>query len=54
MAIEALSEGNIARDIATILENEQDMRVILKNAERPEGDLISRADYCADGERREE
>ena len=29
MAIEALSEGNIARDIATILENEQDMRVIL-------------------------
>lgn len=29
MAIEALSERNIARDIATILENEQDMRVIL-------------------------
>ena len=33
MAIEALSERNIARDIATILENEQDMRVILQNAE---------------------
>ena len=31
MAIEALSEKNIARDIATILENEQDMRVILQN-----------------------
>ena len=31
MAIEALSERNIARDIATILENEQDMRVILQN-----------------------
>lgn len=34
MAIKALSERNIARDIATILENEQDMRVILKNADR--------------------
>ena len=31
MAIEALSERNIARDIATILENEQDMRVMLQN-----------------------
>ena len=31
MAIEALSERNIAREIATILENEQDMRVILQN-----------------------
>ena len=30
MAIEALSERNIARDIATILENEQDMRVMLQ------------------------
>lgn len=33
MAIEALSEKNIARDIATILENEQDMRAILQNGE---------------------
>lgn len=40
MAIEALSEGNIARDIATIIENEQDMRVMLQNAERPKGDLV--------------
>lgn len=31
VAIEALSERNIARDIATILENEQDMRVMLQN-----------------------
>lgn len=38
MAIEALSEKNIAREIATILENEQDMRVILQNAERPKGE----------------
>jgi hypothetical protein len=40
MAIEALSERNIARDIATILENEQDMRVILQNADRPHGEWI--------------
>lgn len=33
MAIEALSERNIAREIATILENEQDMRVMLQNGE---------------------
>lgn len=33
MAIEALTEKNIARDIATILENEQDMRAILQNGE---------------------
>jgi len=42
MAIEALSERNIARDIATILENEQDMRVMLQNAERPKGEWIIR------------
>lgn len=30
MAIEALTERNIARDIATIIENEQDMRVMLQ------------------------
>ena len=40
MAIEALSERNIARDIATILENEQDMRVMLQNEERPKGELV--------------
>lgn len=38
MAIEALSERNIARDIATIIENEQDMRVMLQNADRPKGE----------------
>ena len=33
----------IARDIATIIENEQDMRVLLKNTERTEKhDLVSR------------
>lgn len=41
MAIEALSsadiEEDVARRIATIIENEQDMRVILKNADRPTG-----------------
>lgn len=40
IAIEALSERNIARDIATILENEQDMRVMLQNADRPKGEWI--------------
>lgn len=40
VAIEALSERNIARDIATILENEQDMKVMLQNAERPKGEWI--------------
>ena len=38
MAIEALSERDIARNIATILENEQDMRVMLQNAEKPKGE----------------
>ena len=42
MAIEALSEKNIARDIATILENEQDMRVMLQNADRPKGEWIKK------------
>ena len=42
MAIEALSERNIARDIATILENEQDMRVMLQNADRPKGEWIKK------------
>lgn len=41
IAIEALSEINIARDIATILENEQDMRAILQNADRPQGEWIN-------------
>lgn len=41
MAIEALSEGNIARDIATILENEQDMRVMLQN------DAVPNCQKCA-------
>jgi rubrerythrin len=40
MAIESLSERNIARDIATILENEQDMRVMLQNADRPHGEWL--------------
>ena len=52
MAIEALSaeqkEEELAKDIArrmaTIIENEQDMRVILKNASAEPTDLISRAD----------
>lgn len=42
MAIIALQEQDatmkVARDIATIIENEQDMRVILKNAEDNEDD----------------
>ena len=42
IAIEALSERNIARDIATILENEQDMRVMLQNADRPKGEWIKK------------
>ena len=43
MAIEALSaERNIARDIASILENEQDMRVMLQNADRPKGEWIKK------------
>jgi rubrerythrin len=48
MAIEALSEKNIARDIATILEHEQDMRVMLQNAERPKGEWIDveNEPYC--------
>lgn len=45
-AIEALSERNIARDIATILENEQDMRVILQNADRQTLDEIVRCKDC--------
>ncbi len=44
MAIEALSEGNIARDISTIIENEQDMRVMLQNADRPKGEWKCMAD----------
>ena len=46
MAIEALSERNIARDIATILENEQDMRVMLQNADRPTLDEVVRCKDC--------
>lgn len=42
MAIEALSERNIAREIATIIENEQDMRVMLQNADRPKGEWIKK------------
>ena len=42
IAIEALSERNIARDIAIILENEQDMRVMLQNADRPKGEWIKK------------
>lgn len=48
MAIEALTERNIARDIATILENEQDMRVMLQNADRPKGEWIEVEDYNGD------
>ena len=52
MAIEVLSaeqnEEELAKDIArrmaTIIENEQDMRVILKNASAESTDLISRAE----------
>lgn len=43
MAIKALSadiEEDVARRIATIIKNEQDMRVILKNADRPIGKWI--------------
>lgn len=41
MAIKALSadiEEDVARRIATIIENEQDMRVVMKNADRPIGE----------------
>lgn len=34
MAIEALEQSNAARDIATIIGNEKDMRVILRQEER--------------------
>ena len=46
MAIEALTERNIARDIATIIENEQDMRVMLQNADRPTLDEVVRCKDC--------
>ena len=48
MAIEALSERNIAREIATILENEQDMRVVLQNDAIQADDRIEQNKiYCS-------
>lgn len=44
MTREALKEEDVARRIATILENEQDMRVLLKNAERKKGEWIKHSD----------
>lgn len=35
----------IARRIATIIENEQDMRVILESADRPKGEWIKNDDF---------
>ena len=46
--LEALSERNIAREIATILENEQDMRVVLQNDAIQADDRIEQNKiYCS-------
>ena len=37
-ALPSAQPSQVARDIATILENEKDMRVVLKNAEREQND----------------
>lgn len=45
-ALPSAQPEQIARDIATIIENEQDMRVILKNAEQPKrGKWIDMGDF---------
>lgn len=52
-AIEQLpsAQPDIARDIATIIENEKDMRVILSGAERPKGKWIDAWRSKMDGTR---
>ena len=46
LSLPSAQPEQIARDIATIIENEKDMRVMLKNAEHTETHDFGVCDYC--------